>query len=197
MHGLQTALAPTHRACRYDRAGQGQSEPASSPRTAADVVADLHGLLAAANVPGPYVLIGQSAGGSCTRAHPADVVGVISINAVAPADPWRTDALPLMTAAERNDEQADYRGADADEGIDRNASFAQLDAAPPPEAPFLALISTIAQCDSPTDVCGRTHDVYERLMRDLAGQWPRGAFVERPGPHELYAQPDVVASITQ
>lgn len=33
------------------------------PRTARDVVDDLHALLAAAGVPGPYILVGHSLGG--------------------------------------------------------------------------------------------------------------------------------------
>jgi hypothetical protein len=36
-------------------------------------VADLHALLQAAEVPGPYVLIGQSAGGSLSSSMPAPI----------------------------------------------------------------------------------------------------------------------------
>src|SRR5690349_10969560 len=59
-------LAATHRVCAYDRPGTlrytnpvaitDRSSPAPMPRTAKDVVSDLHALLAAAQVPGPYVL---------------------------------------------------------------------------------------------------------------------------------------------
>jgi hypothetical protein len=54
------------RVCAYDRPGtvaalnenvrQSRSDPAPMPRTALDVVADLHTLLRAAGVPAPYVL---------------------------------------------------------------------------------------------------------------------------------------------
>jgi pimeloyl-ACP methyl ester carboxylesterase len=58
---LQRELSRDSRVCLYDRAGQGRSDPPSppttTPRTAADVVADLHALLRAADVPGPYLLI--------------------------------------------------------------------------------------------------------------------------------------------
>jgi len=49
--------------CAYDRANVGASDTASTPRSASDVVNDLHRLLETADVPGPYVLAGQSAGG--------------------------------------------------------------------------------------------------------------------------------------
>ncbi|MBM7788136.1 alpha/beta fold hydrolase [Tenggerimyces flavus] len=42
----------------YDRAGTGWSDAVSLPRSAADVAGELHALLAAANVPAPYVLVG-------------------------------------------------------------------------------------------------------------------------------------------
>src|SRR5215207_3609079 len=48
---IRAALAPTVRFCLYDRANLGQSDPAHGPRTAADVVADLHMLLHVARIP--------------------------------------------------------------------------------------------------------------------------------------------------
>jgi pimeloyl-ACP methyl ester carboxylesterase len=52
-----------------------KSSPAHMPRTAADVVADLHTALARAGVPAPYVLVAHSLGGLFSRlyaqTHPA------------------------------------------------------------------------------------------------------------------------------
>src|SRR5215469_4006553 len=42
----------------YDHAGLGRSDPAPTPRTVADLAADLHALLQAAQIPPPYVLMG-------------------------------------------------------------------------------------------------------------------------------------------
>jgi alpha-beta hydrolase superfamily lysophospholipase len=67
-------LATTHRMCSYHRPGTvryildsavltDRSTPVPQPRTAADVVAELHALLATADVPGPYVLTAHSLGG--------------------------------------------------------------------------------------------------------------------------------------
>jgi pimeloyl-ACP methyl ester carboxylesterase len=80
--------------CAYDRPGTyaplgddeliGRSDPVSQPRAAPDVVSDLHALLQAAGVPGPYVLAGHSMGGLFTRlyasTYPNDVVGLVLVD---------------------------------------------------------------------------------------------------------------------
>jgi len=60
---IQTKLANVTRACWYDRAGVGWSDPPLSPRTSATVISDLHELLSRAGVLPPYVLVGASIGG--------------------------------------------------------------------------------------------------------------------------------------
>jgi pimeloyl-ACP methyl ester carboxylesterase len=197
---LQRALENDALVCIYDHAGQGQSDPAPLPRTAADVVADLHALLAAASVPGPYVLIGQSAGGVFvqlySRTYPHEVAGVVAMNPVPPAGLWLEKALPLMTEQERADEEAYYRGDVDGEAFDWYASFTELEAATdPPDVPFLVLISTIAQCESPDDVCGRTYGVYETVMRELAESWSQGKFLQLEASHEIYGHRDTIAAI--
>jgi pimeloyl-ACP methyl ester carboxylesterase len=86
------AVARFTRVCAYDRPGTytsptelSRSDPVASPRSAADIVGDLRRLLAAARVPGPYVLAGHSFGGMVARlyatAHPRGVAGLVSIDA--------------------------------------------------------------------------------------------------------------------
>src|SRR5262249_42887263 len=53
-------LTTLTRVCRYDRAGIGHSERAPLPRTIQDVATDLHAVLQAVQVPGPYLLVGHS-----------------------------------------------------------------------------------------------------------------------------------------
>jgi hypothetical protein len=63
-------VAAFSRVCAYDRPGTttviegellpSRSDPVAMPRTAAESVDDLHALLEAADVPGPYVLVGHS-----------------------------------------------------------------------------------------------------------------------------------------
>ena len=60
----------------------------SAPRTGGDVVAELHQLLAAAHVPGPYVLAGHSIGGLFAllyaRTYPDQVSGMVLVDPTAP-----------------------------------------------------------------------------------------------------------------
>ena len=87
-----------NRACAYDRPGTiasvkddvrpSRSDPASQPRTAAAVVSDLHELLHAAGVPGPFVLVGHSLGGLFVRlfasTYPGEVVGLSPVDTRSP-----------------------------------------------------------------------------------------------------------------
>lgn len=68
----------------YDHAGLGRSDPATKPRTVADLAADLHALLHAAQVPAPSVLVGHSLGGLTVRyyqhQHPMEVAALVLID---------------------------------------------------------------------------------------------------------------------
>jgi pimeloyl-ACP methyl ester carboxylesterase len=80
-------IAEITRVCVYDRANTlGDSDAAPTPRTGADVVDDLHALLEAAEVPGPYVLVGLSIGGFFTRlyasTYPDEVAGMVLLETV-------------------------------------------------------------------------------------------------------------------
>ena len=85
---VQPEVAKTTRVCTYDRAGQGWSEVAAQPGDAAQFAAELHTLLQKANVPGPYVMVGQSLGGFIVRifAHDytSEVAGVVLVDSMNP-----------------------------------------------------------------------------------------------------------------
>ena len=101
-------LAEATRVCAYDRPGTyaplgedvlpSRSDPVPQPRTEADAVAELHALLGAAGVPGPYVLAGHSLGGFMVRlyaaTYPDDVVGLVLIDA------YNEQIEALMTPAQ-------------------------------------------------------------------------------------------------
>jgi pimeloyl-ACP methyl ester carboxylesterase len=76
------------RVCAFDRAGQGWSGKAPGRQDAHQLSADVHGLLAAADVAGPYVLAGHSVGGTYALAYamdyPKDVAGVALIDSATP-----------------------------------------------------------------------------------------------------------------
>jgi pimeloyl-ACP methyl ester carboxylesterase len=89
------AVASFTHVCAYDRPGTyapvgdddliGRSDPVAQPRSASDVVADLHDLLHTAGVPGPYVLAGHSLGGLFVRlyasTYPDEVAGLVLVDA--------------------------------------------------------------------------------------------------------------------
>jgi pimeloyl-ACP methyl ester carboxylesterase len=108
---VQEVLAPRIRSCAYDRAGFGWS--AGNPQSMAQDNADLHALLAAANVPGPYVLVGHSVGALLVRRYadhyPDGIVGMVLVGPThentrlfSPVDnQWkRMRELPNPTGAE-------------------------------------------------------------------------------------------------
>jgi pimeloyl-ACP methyl ester carboxylesterase len=88
-------VAESTRVCAYDRPGTyasiggddlvSRSDPIAQPRTAPEVVAELHALLQAADVPGPYVLAAHSLGGLVARLYasdyPDEVVGLVLVDA--------------------------------------------------------------------------------------------------------------------
>ena len=81
---LQPLLAAHTQVCSYDRAGLGFSDPARRPSTSANIVDDLHRLLAAASIKPPYVLVGHSSGGVHVRLYaatwPSEVVGMVLVD---------------------------------------------------------------------------------------------------------------------
>jgi pimeloyl-ACP methyl ester carboxylesterase len=89
------AVAGFTRVCAYDRPGtigadplnrsRSRSDPVPQPRAAEDTVADLQALVRAAQVPGPYVLVGHSLGGLLVRlyaaTYPDAVDGLVLVDA--------------------------------------------------------------------------------------------------------------------
>lgn len=83
--GLIHRLARLTLTCAYDRVGTGNSDPPSKRRRTIDeVVADLRALISVANVPGPYLLVGQSGGGNVAAyyagRYPGRVAGVVLLD---------------------------------------------------------------------------------------------------------------------
>ncbi|MGC2242676.1 MAG: alpha/beta hydrolase [Candidatus Aquilonibacter sp.] len=85
---IQQRLASRTTVCAYDRAGYGFSDPASSPRTSDAIARELHGLLHAANLPAPYVLVAHSFGGlnvlAFTELYRREVAGLVLVDGTAP-----------------------------------------------------------------------------------------------------------------
>ena len=175
MTKLQEKLSGRTTICAYDRAGLSFSDRAPTPRTAKDVVADLHGLLTAAAIPGPYLLVGNGAGGQFVqlyaRLFPDQVVGVVALDPMPPADPWLAAVSTLFNPADYATEKSNYGGGN-EESIDLVTSGQQLAAAPtPPNVPFEILYGTDCQGDQ---ACAKSMPTYEQVIKGVAMAWPRG-----------------------
>lgn len=123
------------RACSYDRAGLGASDPGPTPRDAAAVSADLAALLRAAGVPGPYILVAHSFGGLFARRFAADnpdaVAGMVLVDAV--HEDWWSEALAALPPESEGDSERlrGFRRYLSDEVADpaRNAEGVDIPAA--------------------------------------------------------------------
>jgi pimeloyl-ACP methyl ester carboxylesterase len=81
---LQPMIATKTRVCSYDRAGYGFSDPGPLPRHGAAIARDLDNALRAARLPGPYVVVGHSAGGIYAQLFAGrrrnEVVGLVLVD---------------------------------------------------------------------------------------------------------------------
>ena len=169
------------RICVYDRAGLGTSDVAPGEnRTSRDIARDLHTLLRAAGVPGPYVLVAHSLGGFHARVfageYAGEVAGMVLVDASSP-DQWAgiEAALPPASA----DEPEGIRRlrfippASLPEKLDIPASIKQVRAVKSLGALPLVVIShsptwSIAPGLSP-ELSGKIEQAWQGMQDELAG----------------------------
>lgn len=161
------------RVCAYDRPStegvdgdRSRSDPAPEPVTAQDGVADLHALVSAAGVRGPYVIVGHSFGGLIARlyasAFPDDVAGLVL-----------EDALAEGLYARLTPEQREIleRINLVPERVDTVRSFAQVTSAPPVRpVPMVVLTADIPPITA-DDVAGGALPDYV-TPEFVAALWP-------------------------
>jgi pimeloyl-ACP methyl ester carboxylesterase len=171
------------RVCTYDRPGTvvgsapkdfSRSDPVPMPRNAAAAVTDLHELLSAAKVPGPYVLVGHSFGGLdillYALNYPRSVAGIVFVDALPPQ--LRNQMTPSLwkTYSELNAQPLpglDYKEL---ETMDFSASIDQVQRALArttlPAIPIVVLTK-----DRPFDLAGR--EVPAGFGEKLDAAWRR------------------------
>jgi pimeloyl-ACP methyl ester carboxylesterase len=80
---VQPEVAEWTRACSYDRAGAGFSDPGPMPRTSVRIAAELRSALHNAGIQGPYILVGNAFGGDNVRTfaarYPAEVAALVLV----------------------------------------------------------------------------------------------------------------------
>jgi len=105
---VQAAIAGRMRACSYDRAGVGYSDPGVRPATSVNMVDDLHQLLTAAAIAPPYLLVAHSSGALNARLYayyyPQEVAGMVLVD---PTVENQTDAFRRLAAPKSTAEQWD------------------------------------------------------------------------------------------
>ena len=85
---VQANVSTTTRVCSFDRAGEGWSGGKATAQNGPQMASDAHALLAAAHVPGPYVVAGHSVGGTYAliyaEQYPSQIAGVALIDSSTP-----------------------------------------------------------------------------------------------------------------
>lgn len=85
---VQPQIAQFTRACSYDRAGLGYSDPSPRSRTSKDIAQELHTLLHNDSIPQPIVLVGHSMGGYDVRVYTSlyrnEVAGMVLVDSSHP-----------------------------------------------------------------------------------------------------------------
>ena len=202
------------RVCTYDRPGTvigsapkdfSRSDPVPMPRNAAAAVTDLHKLLIAAKVPGPYVLVGHSFGGLDSLLYalnyPRRVAGIVFVDALPPE--LRNQMTPSLwkTYSELNAQPLpglDYKEL---ETMDFSASLDQVQRALArttlPAIPIVVLTK-----DRPFDLAGRElpagfgeklDAAWRRAQRQLAASIAHGPLTVVETSHNVSVErPDVV-----
>jgi pimeloyl-ACP methyl ester carboxylesterase len=82
---VQPEVAKWTRACSYDRAGAGFSDPGPMPRTSVHIAEELRIALHRAGIAGPYILVGHAFGGDNVRTfadlYMREVAGLVLVDA--------------------------------------------------------------------------------------------------------------------
>jgi pimeloyl-ACP methyl ester carboxylesterase len=214
-------MAESTRVCAYDRPGTyaiigeevfpSRSDPIAQPRTAPEVVADLHALLQAAEIPGPYVLAAHSLGGLFARlyasTYPDEVIGLVLVDAYSERletllPPERWAALVRLNQGFGTDEVIPIPGYGDVEtlrwGAD-NAVVREATAASPLRPMPLAVLAHGRPFAVPEEAQGFTARSLEAFLRagneELATLVPNARFsVATESGHDIHQdQPELVS----
>lgn len=147
--GIAQGVAERTTVCRYDRAGSGRSDPHPSNEPGiADRAADLAAMLAAAEMPGPYMLVGGAVGAQIVLAYAMaseeTVAGLVILDTNLPTtDVARHPLAGLLAPADLEDY---YRGAERGQ-----AWLAETEALlhPLPSVAVRVLTATLPDADCP------------------------------------------------
>jgi pimeloyl-ACP methyl ester carboxylesterase len=98
---VQPQIANWTRACSYDRAGTGFSEPGPMPRTSVRMATELRTALHRARIAGPYILVGSAFGGDNVRTFADLYMGEVAGLVLDDADPDDLEPKAMREEAHR------------------------------------------------------------------------------------------------
>ena len=193
---IPAKLGDSQRFCAYDRINSaGFSDQVEGPVTGKDQVEDLHGLLAAADVPGPYVLLGASHGGLIAAmyatTYPEDVAGMVLLDAPLP-DTLKYEGryLPKADRLKFDDWQ------DSPEKVNDLATFRQAQALQGNEPRIPVTYIGVKVMELPSSYPRAKITAAERrLQRDYLKRFSPGRLVLADSPH--YMEPEIPGRIAR
>jgi pimeloyl-ACP methyl ester carboxylesterase len=222
---VMPGVAKATRVCTYDRPGTyanigddlypSRSDAIDQPRTAVEVIAELHALLQAAEIPGPYILAGHSLGGFFARlyaaTYPDDVVGLVLVDSY--SERLEDEMTPEQYAALREFNQGggtdtvmDVPGYGDVEtlpwGGDNDVVRAAVNASPLQPMPLAVLghgIPFPVPDDMPGFTPGELEEILQATNRWLATLVPDGRFwLASESGHDIHQdQPELVVEAIQ
>ena len=188
---VQPAVAKFTRVVAYDRIGANHRGPVLTGR---DVAAELHAALVKANLPPPYVLVGQSFGGvynqSFASLYPNEVAGMVLL------DPTTEKFILWMRERHPEKEFTILRHSDWPEAAGILATFDELRGGDPlPDIPVVVV--TAARHVAERWFSEKVLPVWTANHEALAQSFPQGRHVitEKSGHAIHIEQPELVIDL--
>ncbi len=191
---VQPGISEFTTVCAYDRAGEGFSDSVPAHEDIEAMVHDLHALLGAASIPGPYVLVGHSFGGRFVPAfaelYRSEVAGMVLV------DPGQEGFLARAEQELSPGEWGLYMEAGGGVVARMQQMEGDLRVGPPGDIP-LVVLSASRRIDRPglsDDLNEKLHVVLTNLQRELAANSPQGTHItaENSGHGIQFDRPDLV-----
>jgi pimeloyl-ACP methyl ester carboxylesterase len=184
--------------CSYDRAGQGGSDSRPLPHGAESAADDLHALLVAGKLPGPYVIVGASFGGLVVqifaRRFPTETAGVVLVDSL--ANGWdRQLESGILSAAQVAERRAIPNGEEITNEEIRASEIAAGAGPAFPAVPLVVLQHGQPFPGGPDWPTAKVEALWSSLQGDLAALSPRSTLlVAAQSGHRIHEQqPDLVA----
>jgi len=198
---LTSELKRDFRVCSYDRANVGDSETVEGTQTPEMVVGDLDGLMEAIGDAGPYVLIGQPAGGMVASAyavaHPEKVAGIVMVDASFD-DEITVEDVGMVTEGSGPCDPIN-RTADGQQSLQKIDNCAIYKWAYErrslrPKVPLVYLAAKQAPWSDRSEFGPKYTKAIVPLQKSYAASWSPGKFEWVDSGHEIHVeQPAVVA----